>query len=575
VDLLAWVLGLAVVASAHVAVSLDAVAPVQTKDEIGYLAAARLLATGEGAGLLTPEYAGGYAAGWGLLTAPLWWLTSHPPTVYTASVAVDVVLSVLLLLPATAVARLVGLRTPLAVLAATVCCVGAGRLGYTGYALPEPLLTVQLTTLLWLLLRLHQQPLGGTTARAGASTRAGTTAALAGTALLLAWLPTTHARFLPTAVLGIAVLAWWARTRRRPDGAAAVLVAAAGVAAGWWLNGHVEAVLYGDVARAEVAAEQLGGLRVADVLTLLVGHAWYAATAWLGLSVLGWWSAVTAAAVELRDRRPGPWTWLAVGSLLQLGVGAAYLSGRLDIGGRVDQLVYGRYGDPVWFVLALVGTAWLLGAARPARVLVAAGACLALLAPAALLVLRANRDRVSGFVQLNVPGLEAWAWRVDDRFVVPWAPATLLATAVLTVLAVAALRSGPGRAARAVAVGLTGVVLLGAALVAEQRNIEPRDAWIRSMFGVRALVQTRPGAPVLLVVDRPLLLSGNALQWWLADRDTVVVEPGALPAAIGPGALVVGPSDLPPAGGQPLGSDGTGRYTVWELGAAPGSTVEP
>ena len=43
----------------------DAVAPVQTKDEIGYLMAARLLGGGGGADLIMPPYAGGYSAGWG------------------------------------------------------------------------------------------------------------------------------------------------------------------------------------------------------------------------------------------------------------------------------------------------------------------------------------------------------------------------------------------------------------------------------------------------------------------------------------------------------------------------------
>ena len=150
----AWLVALTVVAAAHVAVSLDAVAPVQTKDEIGYLAAARWLATGQGAGLITPEYAGGYAVGWGLLSAPLWWWTSHPPTVYAASVAVGVVLAVLVVVPAAALARRLGVGREASLLLATALCLAAGRLGYTGYALPEGLLTLQLTSTAYLLLRL-------------------------------------------------------------------------------------------------------------------------------------------------------------------------------------------------------------------------------------------------------------------------------------------------------------------------------------------------------------------------------------------------------------------------------------
>ncbi|MGJ7441981.1 hypothetical protein [Aquipuribacter sp. MA13-6] len=596
-DRLAWFVGLLVVAAAHVSVSLDAVAPVQTKDEIGYLAAARWFATGEGAGLLTPEHAGGYAVGWGLLTAPLWWLSTHPPTVYAASVAVNVGLAVLLLVPATTVARRTGLSTPAAVLAAVVVCLGAGRLGYTGYALPETLLTLQLTTVLWLLLRLWGPPPGSSSARdrgpVAPGMRAGPAApmvpaVLSLLAVLLAWLPTTHARMLPVTLLAAVSLASWSLSRRSPAGAAALVVGLLGAAAGWWLNGRVEAVLYGDVARTAVAAEQVAGLQVGDALALAVGHAWYAAVAWLGLSLLGWWVAVVAVPQDWRARVVGPWTWLAVGVVLQVGVGAAYLSGRLDEGGRVDQLVYGRYGDPLWFVVALVGAATVLSAPRAGaaagttgagttaagtrRLLALTGGSLLVLAVTAALAIGANADRVAGFVQLNVPGVQAWAWRDERGFAVPWWQSSLTAAVVAGLLGLAVLRASPRGRSRVVALVLAGGVLLGLALVAEHRNIEPRDAWIRSLFGVRELVEQRPGAEVLLLVDRPLLLSGNGLQWWLADRATTVVEPPDLPAAVAgatPGSVVVGPTADPPTGpvGAPplelVGVDGTGTYGVW------------
>ncbi len=557
--------GVLVVGLVHARVSLDAVAPVQTKDEIGYLAAARLFATGDGAGLLTPDYAGGYAVGWGLLTAPLWWLSDHPPTVYGLSVALNVLLAALLVLPATAVARRTGLGTPAAVLAAVVVAMGAGRLGYTGYALPETLLTLQLTTLLWLLLRLWDVGPG-----AAASPRRSDLPVLALLALVLAWLPTTHARMLPLTLLAAASLASWSLARRSPAGALALTTGLLGAGAGWWLNGRVEAALYGDVARTAVAAEQVAGLQVGDALALAVGHAWYAAVAWLGLALLGWSVAAAGVVDDWRDRRLGPWTWLAVAVVLQVGVGAAYLSGRLDEGGRVDQLVYGRYGDPLWFVVALVGAAAVLGAARPARLLGLTALGLLTLAGAAAVALARNADRVAGFVQLNVPGLEAWAWRDEAGFSVPWWQASLTAVLVLGLLAAAVLSSRPGARRRVVALVVTGALLLGLALVAERRNIEPRDAWIRSLFGVRELVEQSPQSDVLLVVDRPLLLSGNALQWWLADRRTTVVEAEDVAAAAGPGDLVVAPTATPPTGRdgtapELLGTDDTGTYGVWRL----------
>ncbi len=567
---LGWALAAAVVGLANLAVALDAVAPVQTKDEIGYLAAARWLATGQGDGLLTPDYAGGYAVGWGFLSAPVWWLTGHPPTVYAVSVGIGVALSVLVLLPAAALARALGARPGQALLLASVLCLGAGRLGYTGYALPEGLLTLQLTTLAWLLVRL-----AGVRGVGGAGRSDVPWGTLGALALLLAWLPTTHARFLPAAALGVGVLAGWAWAARpgaraaSVAGAVAAAAAVAGAGAGWWLNGHVEAQLYGEVSRTAVAADQVVSLRLLDVVALAVGHAWYAVVAWLGLTVLGWLALLRPARDELAARRPGVAAWLVTCVVAQLVVGAAYLSTRLDQGARVDQLVYGRYGDPLWFVLALVGGAALLARPAPARLLGAASAATVLLSAATFLMLRTVGDRAAGFVQLNVPGLEAWAWRSGGTFVVPWPPATALAVVVLGLLVHLARRSRAAGPSRVGAIALVGVVLASTAAVAEQRNIQPRDAWIRQMFTARDLVDGFPEAPVLLVEDRPLLLTGTAMQWWLADRDPALLPAGRpLPPSTPDGALVLGPVAAPPPAYGALrlvGVEPSGRYAVWRL----------
>jgi hypothetical protein len=74
---------------------------------------------------------------------------------------------------------------------------------------------------------------------------------------------------------------------------------------------------------------------------------------------------------------------------------------------------------------------------------------------------------------------------------------------------------------------------------------------------------------VLLVEDRPLLLSGSAMQWWLADRDTTLLRTGAaVPGTAPDGALVLGPAGTPPpAPGRLrlLGVEPSGSYAVWQL----------
>ena len=553
---LSWLLALGGVGVVNAVLSADATSPVQTKDEIGYLMAGRLLGGGGGADLVTPPYAGGYSAGWGLLLAPLWGPAGGPERFFQLGIAVNVLTAVLAVVVWAAVARRLGAQPPTALAVAAVVGVAPGRALYTGYALPEALVGLLVAVAFLLVLRLWDDD-------GPVAARTATALALAGVA---AYLALAHSRFLPTVALLLGVLAWWAWRSRPPRAAVAVVggTAVLGVLGAVALNQWVEDVLYGEVDRFAVAGDQVGNLHIGYVTSLVLGHAWYGAVAWVGLSVVGLLWTLLRAREEWRRRSPGPAVLLVLVCAAQLVVGAAYLSTRIGVGaGRLDQVVYGRYTDPVWALLALVGlTALVTGGARTA-VLRTAVRVVAVLGAAAAVVLLCLGGIVGGLVQLNVPGIEMWRWQYGDQLHVPWLQATLAALLVLAGLRWARSRSVP------VAVVLTVVAALAltGTFVAEDRTIDARDENLRSLFTLRETVEEAPGAPVLLVVDRPLLLTGTAFQYWLGDRQPRVLDPSEDALKVLPGELVIGARwPRPLFIGAPtrlVEVDPSGRYAVW------------
>ena len=562
VDLLA---ALATVAAVHVWAAWDSTTPVQTKDEVGFLLAGRFLAGAGGADLLAPDFAGGYAAGWGLLTFPLWWSGLTPDRIYLASIGLNVLLVLAAVPVLAALARRVGAGPRAALLAAVVVSVAPGRALYTGYAQPEVLVGL----LLAVVAVLGWDLLAG---RAGARQMA----LFAGAA---GFLPVVHARTTPVAVMAALLLAWlaWRERGRAPVVAAAAIAGLTGV--GWLLNRWVEAALYPDVGgRVAAAGRQVTGLAADEVALVAAGHAWYGAAAWLGLSVLG--AVLLVARVRSRGGAdsavPRQWLWsgwLLATCLTQWLVGAAYLSTRFGEGARLDMIVYGRYADPAWGVLALVGAAALLGGHLRRRLLVVALAAGAALSGVAWLAVTLLGSIASGALWLNVPGLQAWDWRGVDGFAVPLLPASLALLGAATLAVVLGSRALP---VRTVLVALLGTALLAGTVAAEVRNFRPRDDGIRQLFSLREAVVERSPDSVVLMVDRPFLLTGNAFQFWLGDqpirvadpeRGRVWLRPGELvvdevgfgfdPASLAPETQVRGPLRL-------VARDVDSRYGLWE-----------
>lgn len=568
-----WALALSVAAGVNGAMAVDAVSPVQTKDEIGYLMAARLLGGGGGADLVMPPYAGGYSAGWGLLLAPLWALVDHPVRFFHAAVGANVVMATLAVVVWVAVARRLGAGPRASLVVATLVAVAPGRALYTGYALPEALLGILVAGAFWLVLRLWDDPAvpdpDGLGARPVAA-RTGTAWALAA---LVSYLSLVHSRFLPAVGLLLVVLAWWAWRARARGGVLVVGAGAAGALAGVLVNRWVEDVLYGEVDRFVAAGEQIGQLHGGFMASLTVGHAWYGAVAWGGLTVVGAVWATGLAVAELRRRSPGPATVLLLLVLTQLVVGAVYLSTRIGLGaGRFDQLVYGRYMDPVWALLAVVGlSALATGRAGPA-VLRRSVVVVLVLGAGVGVVLLALGGIVGGLVQLNVPGIEMWRWVYGEDLRVPFVQATAAAVVLLVGVGWARTRGVP----REAVAGLLLVAAVAGTVVAEARTIDPRDQRLRDLFSLREVVEQDATSPVVLVVDRPLLLTATAFQYWLGDREYRVVDPEREAVKIEPGELVIGTLYPRPlmigAPRELLEIDPTYRYGVWK---AAGGPVDP
>lgn len=568
---------LAVVVVMHAWTASDARAPIQTKDEIGYLLAGRLLAGAGGAELSAPDFAGGYGAGWGLLTIPLWWLGLAPDVMYPVAVALNVVFAAATLPLLVMLGRRLGGGPRTSLVAATVVLVAPGRALYSGYAMPEILISLLMAAVAvfgWDVVRGRAGPWG-----------LGIFVASAG------FLPTVHARMVPVTALAVLLLVWtaWRRAEVRNAVAAAVTVVMA--AAGWLLNIQVERALYpGLDGRVAAAEDQVTALVPQTVALVAVGHAWYGAVAWMGLSVVG---AVillmrvagpprlvpTAAQADrsagdvLADRVAG--AWLLSLALIPWLVGAAYLSTRFGEGARLDMIVYGRYGDAGWGLLAVAGAVALLSGQvtrRAAAAAVAIGAAAAAGAWVAVLTLDVQSR---GFVSSYVPGLAAWPWPGGDGLRIPLLPASIaLMVALVAVFTVA--RSGPR--ARAVVVAAAGVALVVLSVVGEHQTLRPGQQSLARSYDLRSHVLAQQPATVVLVVDRPLLLSGNAYQFWLGDLPLRVVDPADGRVQVRPGEVVIAETSGGDAGFRAVdpkpdiagalrlvATEPRGDYALWEV----------
>ncbi len=496
----------AVVAAAHLLlVALLRATPgvILWTDGAGYLANARWLAPGVHAPDLdvTPFYHAGYS----LLLAPVYALTTDPGTVYRSALVVNALAAgagaVLLWRLATAVFGLRGWR---AVLAAGLASTYPAVLLQSGFEWAESLLftVVALWALaLWAALR-----------RATSRSSVALGAAGAGTYLVH---PRAVGLVLVTAlVLAAAVLRGRLRWRVGLAGAA-TLVGTLGATEA--LHAALRAATRAPDAPgagAGLAARLLDPGAWGDIALRAAGQGWYLLVASAGLTAAG---VVVLVAFALgRADRDRAWFALAVlaGIALTGAVGAA---GVIDPR-RVDHHVYGRYLEVFAPLLLVAAAAAMLRPAGRWRVpgRAATGATLAAAAAAAVVLglvtsLGYGPDAFTGdLMPLNVLGVLVWS---GDRTTIDLPAVTLGAGAVTVV--VAALVAASRRTAALAVLALTGGFALAAGVV-QARTLDP---FVRQFGELVTIPQAVKALEADLGLDGPQVLSVD-----LADRDGIVIN---------------------------------------------------
>lgn len=387
---------LAAVVLIHIAAIVGNRGPVLYSDALGYLGNARFLAGGA-----RPTFDGSfqYAAGYSMLLTPFYWATQRSEIIWFAAVALNVILSVAIMLPAYHLARRAfDLGRDQALIVAAAVSLTPALILQPGRVWVETLFpAVFLASVLAVALLFEK--------------RSVPCAAAAGT--LVGYLVFAHGRGLAVAVAFLIVLIVGVAAKRLPPLIAGIGAISTGVVVA--IDLLTRSYLRTQLWSASDAPANIGSVsrilgayapdHLVATLTTALGHLWYVVTASFGVALVGF--VALAFIVAKAERRISDRSSIGIAALFALVAvaGVTVLSaGLLSEVNRVDHRVYGRYLDAVTPVLVLVGTAWLLKARASWRWL--AGAALAV--PVAGLTLYWTRgpDQFVGNVQkFAIPGL--------------------------------------------------------------------------------------------------------------------------------------------------------------------------
>jgi len=540
--------------------------PLAQPDETAYLVAARVIAGGPGADL---SYSTLYQGGYPLLIAPVYWFTSNPSTVYHAVLAINALISALILPLGYLACRRLGLGRPAAYVVATVAALVPAGFFYSEYAMTDAIFPV--VTLAWLLTT-HSW-LTAPSARVRY-------AAAVGSAVLAAFAYATHSRG-PVMLAGLAavgVFIFWRQAAARLSVLAAALTAVVAAAAAWSLNHHISLLIYPEGTRSlsgQIRQRLASVNGTIHVLEMAAGQLWRLVMDSWGIAGIGLAAALLV--IVRRDVRSD----LRVMAALSVAV-TTVIACTAPAALPPDQpqaWASGRYLDGMIIVFFLVGAVVLLRARmRDLLVCAAVAAGLFLLSAVTVAVYIGMMVPTAGFGS-------AFNFAEPAVLTMNWTEASVpLATAVtLVMLAVwvgwAALlrrwRTGVPFAALAAAFGL-GVAAVSLVAVAQMTSHVSRagSSNAQAATAVMEAGQLRPGDKIAVTsslawwvsVPQAFEVSWTELEpfnprWQPPPAGTTVVEsgwPAGQPAQAGwPEA---------PAGWRIVGSDQDAGWVVWRKG---------
>jgi hypothetical protein len=497
-------LGALTVLVAQWAMAQDAIGPSHVADEVAHAANSAYLQRG-----VTWQLDGGsYAAGWSAMLAPIWLFTHEPVAWYRAALVLTALVGVAVFVASLCILRLLSLRWVAATAAAVALSLAPGRLIFGGYILSENLVALMYLAVLIAVFFLQRQPSKGSIM---------TVAILGGVA------PFVHARLLPlllaTTVLLVVGLAKRSQSRVY---ALAIAVQVTLFGGGQIVNRTVEAAVYRDGSRTDGLSSLLDSAQGTVVAQLLIGHLWYGAVAWVGLSILGLAVISSRAVSELRRREFGVYGFLLLTSAGTLVLAVAYLAPYASdpSTARPDYFVYGRYGDPVWYVLSLFGLVRLVQNANRSRDIAVAVVMAAGTAAAAFVVGTRPVDS-DVWVRINAAGIEQWPIMRGSEVHIPYGAALAGALAVFAALSVTGhltARRFPSSAAVGIA------VILGAYFSWSSHQVETQQLQVTDyrfqerLFSLRHPLSLRPDPEVLYQSRGRMPTSANGYQYWLGDR---------------------------------------------------------
>ena len=418
--LLAGALGLLLL---RLLVSVARSGPVIMADEAGYLMHARVLAGGMPAEMgSSPFYRGGYS----LLLAPMLSLDGDPVGAYHGVLVVNALLAACLVpLLYVLLTRCFRAGRQVAAWAAVAGAAYPSVTALSQVALAENLLFP--LTVAWLLCAgslLHQ---AGHHARVGAALGAGVCAAA---------LWTAHGRMIVLVGLTCALLFAMLIARRRTGEAAVAIAGLTALAAGllggallndWLFRQNYRGPRFDEIGHALSAVDHLDGILA--LAANLAGQTWYLLVATLGLVLLLLAGDVPTAARRLMGRRASATDavlLVAVAATVGLLVeSAVWFATRT----RPDQLLYGRYVEPMAPILVSVGIVALARSGRTPRLAPALAGFAALTVLVALI--RAGLDLPVKASRWNVASLPSVTGELGPPII---ALAAVIMTAALVLL---------------------------------------------------------------------------------------------------------------------------------------------